>query len=592
MVNLVFDIETDDLDATKIWCIVAQDVDTSEFYLYGPSQIKEGAKFLYNKADKLIGHNIIGFDIPVIKRLVGYDLSDKQIVDTLVLSRLFNPVREGNHGLESWGYRLAKHKKDKPDFQNYSDQMLSYCKADVELNTLVYKHLKTESKGFSRESVDLEHATSSILNEQRDKGFVLDEKKASLLLAQLVERMGSVKAEVLEEYYEGNEPSQIVLMPEYTKGGKLSKVAPSTAGKRFRLTSEEYERVSKASAEELELPIITRTTVQEFNLGSRKQIGEYLKSFGWKPKNFTPTGQPIVDEGTLNKIKGIPQAKLIAEYLMLQKRIAQVSSWYEAVHEDGRVHGFVNHNGTITGRMTHRDPNLAQVPSVSSPYGKECRACWTVPLNHKLLGIDASGLELRMLAHYMKNKEFTNEIVNGDIHSTNQKLAGLESRTQAKTFIYALLYGAGDAKLGSVVGGTKADGKRIREHFFNNLPSFENLRNRVARASTRGYLKGLDGRKIFIRSQHAALNSLLQGAGAIVMKKALVLFNEEIKRRNLCAWFVANVHDEWQIEVINSDAKHTGDIGIECIKKAGESFELNCPLDAEYKIGDNWYETH
>jgi len=592
LVNLVFDIETDDLDATKIWCIVAQDVDTSEFYLYGPSQIKEGAKFLYNKADKLIGHNIIGFDIPVIKRLVGYDLSDKQIVDTLVLSRLFNPVREGNHGLESWGYRLAKHKKDKPDFQNYSDQMLSYCKADVELNTLVYKHLKTESKGFSRESVDLEHATSSILNEQRDKGFVLDEKKASLLLAQLVERMGSVKAEVLEEYYEGNEPSQIVLMPEYTKGGKLSKVAPSTAGKRFRLTSEEYERVSKASAEELELPIITRTTVQEFNLGSRKQIGEYLKSFGWKPKNFTPTGQPIVDEGTLNKIKGIPQAKLIAEYLMLQKRIAQVSSWYEAVHEDGRVHGFVNHNGTITGRMTHRDPNLAQVPSVSSPYGKECRACWTVPLNHKLLGIDASGLELRMLAHYMKNKEFTNEIVNGDIHSTNQKLAGLESRTQAKTFIYALLYGAGDAKLGSVVGGTKADGKRIREHFFNNLPSFENLRNRVARASTRGYLKGLDGRKIFIRSQHAALNSLLQGAGAIVMKKALVLFNEEIKRRNLCAWFVANVHDEWQIEVINSDAKHTGDIGIECIKKAGESFELNCPLDAEYKIGDNWYETH
>ena len=593
MVNLVFDIETDDLDATKIWCIVAQDVDTSEFYLYGPSQIREGVKFLYHKADKLIGHNIIGFDIPVIKRLMGYDLSEKQIVDTLVLSRLFNPVREGNHGLESWGYRLSMHKKDKPDFQNYSDEMLSYCKADVELNTLVYRHLKTESKGFSRESVDLEHATSSILNEQRSKGFMLDEKKTSLFLAQLIERMGDVKAEVLEEYYEGNEPSEIVLTPEYTKGGKISKVAPSSNGKRFRLTPEEYDTVCKKRATgNLGLCIITRTTVQEFNLGSRKQIGEYLKEFGWKPNKFTPTGQPIVDEGTLNKIKGIPQAKLIAEYLMLQKRIAQVSSWYEAVQEDGRVHGFVNHNGTITGRMTHRDPNLAQVPSVSSPYGKECRACWTVPPSHKLLGIDASGLELRMLAHYMKDKEFTNEIVNGDIHSTNQKLAGLESRTQAKTFIYALLYGAGDAKLGSVVGGTKADGKRIREHFFNNLPSFENLRNRVTRASTRGYLKGLDGRKIFIRSQHAALNSLLQGAGAIVMKKALVLFYEEIKRRNLCAWFVANVHDEWQIEVINSDAPYTGDIGIECIKKAGEIFKLNCPLDGEYKIGDNWYETH
>ena len=165
--------------------------ETQAQFKFKPDTISEGLELL-ESADKLIGHNIIGFDIPVIKRLVGYDLADKQIVDTLVLSRLFNPVREGNHGLESWGYRLAKHKKDKPDFQNYSDQMLSYCKADVELNTLVYKHLKTESKGFSRESVDLEHATSSILNEQRDKGFVLDEKKASLLLAQLVERMGSV----------------------------------------------------------------------------------------------------------------------------------------------------------------------------------------------------------------------------------------------------------------------------------------------------------------------------------------------------------------------------------------------------------------
>ena len=236
---------------------------------------------------------------------------------------------------------------------------------------------------------------------------------------------------------------------------------------------------------------------------------------------------------------------------------------------------------------------MAQVPSVTSPYGKECRSCWTVKDRYKLLGIAASGLELRMLAHYMDDKEFTNEIVNGDIHTTNQKLAGLESRDQAKTFIYALLYGAGDAKLGSVVGGNKRDGKRLRERFFSNLPSFVTLRNRITReASNRGFIKGLDGRKIWIRSDHAALNSLLQSAGSIVMKKALILFDEAIQRTYWKTHFVANVHDEWQLEVRGDQAIKVGALGVECIRRAGTAYELKCPLTGEYKIGDNWYETH
>ena len=202
---------------------------------------------------------------------------------------------------------------------------------------------------------------------------------------------------------------------------------------------------------------VVRSEVIPFNLGSRKQIGEYLQEFGWKPRKFTPTGQPIVDEGTLKTIKDIPQAQLIADYLLYQKRIAQIDSWFDKVQDDSRVHGFVISNGTITGRMTHREPNMAQVPSINSPFGKECRSCWIVPDGYKLVGIDASGLELRMLAHYMNDEDYINEIINGDIHTTNQKLAGLESRTQAKTFIYALIYGAGDAKLGTVVGGNKKD---------------------------------------------------------------------------------------------------------------------------------------
>ena len=260
--------------------------------------------------------------------------------------------------------------------------------------------------------------------------------------------------------------------------------------------------------------------------------------------------------------------------------------------EDNRIHGNVITNGAITSRMTHYNPNMTQIPSIHKPYGKECRECWTVDNGNVLLGIDASGLEVRMLAHYMKDKEYINEIINGDIHTSNQKLAGLESRDKAKTFIYALMYGAGDAKLGSVVGGNKKDGKRSRQYFFDNQPSFKSLRDRIQRAATKGHIKGLDERRIFIRNQHASLNSLLQGAGAIVMKKALTLFDETLQDLNMDYRFVANIHDEWQLEVPKNQADLIGKIGVDSIINAGKHFNMACPLDGEYKIGANWSETH
>ena len=283
---------------------------------------------------------------------------------------------------------------------------------------------------------------------------------------------------------------------------------------------------------------------------------------------------------------------MIANYLMLQKRIAQVQSWLSFLDGD-RVHGSVISNGTITGRMSHRDPNMAQIPSLSSPYGKECRACWTVPRGYKLVGVDASGLELRMLAHYLNDKEFINDILNGDIHTANQARAGLQSRSQAKTFIYAFLYGAGDAKIGQVVGGNKAQGKRVKQSFLNNFPSLKSFRNRVKReADQRGYIKALDGRKVFIRSSHAALNSLLQSAGAIVMKRALVILNNKLLSSDVDAHVVANVHDEWQIETWENDVDKLGSMAVDSIVEAGVYYKLKCPMDAEYKIGDNWSDTH
>ena len=575
--DLVFDIETDDLQATKVWCIVAQDPDTGELFKFTPDELEKGYEFLAT-ADRLIGHNIIGFDIPIIHKFSDIDLSHIPVLDTLVLSRLFNPTREGGHSLENWGYKLGYNKIDFDDYLNYSQEMLDYCVRDVELNTQVLIELRKESKGFSKDSINIEQGVAKIIKEQETNGFKFDMKYAELLLAELRETKQSIEDEVQKTFTPKWVDSKLVT-PYIKKDGQLSKRG---------LTDEEYTNCLNTS----NFNPFMRKTLQEFNLGSRKQIGEYLIDFGWKPDRFTPTGQPIVDEKTLSKITHIHEAKLIVDFLLLQKRIAQIDSWFEAVKDDGRVHGFVIPNGTITGRMTHRNPNMAQVPSVSSPFGKECRACWTVDEGNVLLGVDASGLEIRMLAHYMADEEFINEIINGDIHTSNQKLAQLESRDKAKTFIYALMYGAGDEKLGNVVGGSKDDGRRARQHFFDNKPSFKSLRDRVQRASSKTYLKGIDGRKLYVRNQHSSLNTLLQGAGSIVMKKALIDLDLKLRLNTIDYKFVANIHDEWQIEVKENQADFAGSLAVDSIIKAGEEFNLRCPLDGEYKIGGDWSETH
>jgi DNA polymerase-1 len=584
MRSLVFDIETDDLKATKIWCMVAQDSDSGKIYKFAPHELESGLELLQS-ADELIGHNIIGFDVPVIKKLTGVDLTNKVLLDTLILSRLFNPVREGGHSLEMWGYRLNFPKIEFDSFESYTPEMLLYCERDVKLNTALLDALRKESKGFSKESVQLEHQIAPILKDQEEDGFEFDVEKASVLLSTLYKRMSEVEEEVHKTFLPRVVRERII--PQHNKDNSLSKLGLNVdTRKKTRLDQHEIVKFQEGTKQ------VERVYEEPFNLGSRKQIGQYLIEFGWKPKKLTKNGQPIVDERTLSRIKDIPEAQLIAEFLLIQKRIAMVESWINAVEDDGRIHGFVIPNGAITGRMTHRNPNTAQIPSVSSPYGKECRECWTVRKGYELVGIDASGLELRMLAHYMKDEGFTYEIINGDIHTHNQKLAGLQSRNQSKTFIYALLYGAGNKKIGSVVGGSEKDGQKLRERFFANQPTFKTLRDRVTQASAKGFLRGLDGRKIHIRNSHAALNTLLQGGGSVAMKRALVILNNKAKESNIDYKFVANVHDEWQVEVKKEQAKLFGELGVTAIKEAGDYYNMRCPLDGEYKIGGNWSETH
>ena len=576
MREIVFDIETNGLDPSKVWLVWAYERDTKEFVLFSGDTVSTFSQYIKDMGEcKVIGHNIIAFDIPVCERLLGTDFSKCEVVDTLVMSRLSQPSRDGGHSLESWGDKLNFAKGDYDDWLNFSQAMVDYGKQDVALNERVYQILLNELTGFGSPCLVLEHQTQAIIARQIKRGWTLDQEKSFVLLAELKEK----KYELEDKVHEVFKPLPVFLKqvtPKIKKDGTMSVVGLKFLGDSWETVGGEFSRI--------DFPM--------FNLGSRQQIGRHLQYYGWKPTSLTETGQPIVDEAVLRAVKGIPEAALIGEYLMIQKRIAQVQSWLDAVQDDGRVHGYVNANGAVTGRMTHSSPNMGQVPAVYSPYGKECRDVWTVPQGYKLVGMDASGLELRMLAHYMNDEGYTNEILNGDIHTANQLAAGLETRDQAKTFIYAFLYGAGDAKIGSITGGTAKDGKRLKEKFLGNTPALGRLRERVGVASGRGYVLGLDRRRVAIRSSHAALNSLLQSAGAIIMKKALCLLDEYATIWGLDYHIIGNIHDEIQTEVREKDAERFGRLATSCVEAAGLFYKLNCPLAGDYKVGQTWADTH
>ena len=509
-------------------------------------------KKVLHDAQQIVGHNLIGFDCHVLDSVWGVRIPRHSVVDTLYLSRLYNPSQEGGHSLRNWGEILGG--AGKIAFEDYdgglTDEMVEYCIADVELTERVHQWLALQirKEGFSQQSVELEHNVGWIVTEQERNGFKLDIPFAEKLMMDLMFEMNNIEASLQD------------IFPPIVE-----------------------ERTSEKTGKRL------KDKVTVFNPGSRKQIAERLQGLGVKFNKKTEKGNIIVDEKVLEGID-LPEAKAVARYMMLQKRVAQIDSWLKAVKDDGRVHGRVITNGAVTGRMTHQSPNMAQVPAVSAPFGTECRSCWTVDEGNVLVGIDASGLELRMLAHYMDDENYTNELLNGDIHTANQRAAGLESRPLAKTFIYAFLYGAGDAKIGAIVGGNSNTGRGLKETFLSNTPSLERVRGDTLRQAASGILTGLDGRKLRVRSEHAALNTLLQGAGAIVMKQALVHLSDRLK--NIPHRFVANVHDEWQIETTAHYADTVGRIGVRAIRIAGETLSLRCPLDGEYRVGNNWAETH
>lgn len=500
--------------------------------------------------DEVIGHNLLGFDLPVLRDVWGFDWN-RGVADTLVMGRLLNPSIDGGHSLKAWAERAGGELKESfTDFDGgLTQEMIDYCLQDCRSNWDVYQHqLKTLNEyKFSEDSVALEHEVARLTKQQEQNGFAFNFNLGCRLYSEHKERMDAIQAELQEVF------------PPIVE-----------------------ERYSDKTGKRL------KDKVTVFNTGSRQQVADRLEAKGAVWTARTETGKPKVDETTLAANSHIPEAALVLEYLTLSKRLGMLKSWIDAVKDDGRIHGRVNTCGAVTGRMTHSAPNLAQIPSES-----DYRSCFVVPEGHKLVGIDASGLELRMLAHYMNDPEYTDLILNGDIHTYNQNAAGLPTRNDAKTFIYAFLYGAGDAKIGSIIGGGAAQGGRLKSKFLTSLPALAALIQKVQRiAQKSGSVNGLDGRRVWVRSEHAALNTLLQSAGAILMKQALVIASEKLEKYGYPYKLVAQVHDEFQVEVPEQYAERVGICFRNAIRQAGRDLGLRCPTDGEFQIGDNWSQTH
>lgn len=569
---LIFDLETDGLldDVTKVHCMVTHDTETGEVKTYDPDHIEDGIEALRG-AQQIGGHNVMSYDLPVLEKLYFFGYYG-QVFDTLVASRLIWPnMKEkdmlkrtvdnkliGSHSLKAWGQRLKFHKGDYGEqdeaWDAYTQQMLDYCVQDVALNVKLYELIL--SKKYPEEPMRLEHEMNRLLNRQQRAGFPFDVPKAQKLYTLLSTR----KLEIETKLVETLEPTIIVLK--------------------------------------------TKTKTIPFNPASRQQIADRLQKLGWKPEEFTPSGEPKVDEKILAGID-LPEAALLTEFLMLNKRLGQLGNGKQAwlkLEKAGRIHGRVNHMGAVTSRCTHSDPNVAQVPSAGAAFGKECRELFHAPSGYSLLGADASGLELRCLAHYMNRFDggkYGKEILEGDIHTANQEAAGLATRPQAKTFIYGFLYGAGNEKIGQIIGKGAKEGGQIKKRFLAKTPALkkltEALNNKLDNQRGEKFINGLDGRLIPIRHPHAALNTLLQSAGAIICKKWYATVENMIRAKgytNEEVTIVAFVHDEVQILVKKGLEDKIGEITKAAIKETERAFNFKCPLDSEFQVGSSWAETH
>lgn len=671
---LVWDIETDGLldEVTKVHCISAIDRETGREYRFTDNLYYQGLDgtftseavprdgtiadglALLESAEVIGGHFIAGYDLPALRKLYGWEYkgyardskAELRVTYPNLKNKDFDAVRKkelpaeftsagmvGAQTLRAWGIRIGGEQKQDFNPADYghtwktipfTKEMDDYCMQDVRTNVSLFDFI--DSKGFDTRCLWLENKTQGIITRQEQHGWLFNEEAAE-----------GLAKELMMKHEAANAKCQETILPFYIMDGAVTKTYKRTSKvwTENELGGQIHPKKKTRGWFSWNCAGATRSPIKMvvFNPGSRDHIANRLtKLFGWQPAEYTETGKAKLDETILSTLP-YPEARVIAEYMMLDKRLGQLATgkqaWFNHVKDSGRIHGRVNPNGAVTGRMTHSSPNVAQVPKVGSPYGEECRSLFTVPSGKKLVGCDADGLELCMLAHYLARYDegaYTDIILSGDkskgtdIHTRNQKALQFNDRNNAKTWIYAFLYGAQNFLLGCVVvddmteesreaffkanpegkprnEATSKLGGRSRTRLEKQFPALKKLLRDVKKVAKTKWMFGLDGRPLYVRSQHSALNTLLQSAGAVVMKYALVYMDEALQVNAKLTFgkdyeFVGNIHDEVQIEADNSHAEQVGKLAAKGIKEAGLFFNLRCPTTGSYDIGDSWADTH
>ena len=650
---VVSDIETNGLEnSDKLWICGGKDLTTGEVSRFDncheDSVAKREAIKWYESADLIIGHNFLQFDAPLINKLLKPKLIDPyKVLDTLVVSRLVDydiDTPKGAkfpHSLQAWGIRLNKHKGDFHEFDKFSNEMVEYWYQDIEVTESLFNHFHDIiwNPDWSK-SIKTEHYVQIELVRTQYYGFHFDKTKAEFLLNSV-----KTKMKTLEEQF------QVDFPPKLTEVNRI----------KYRLKKDGTEMATVTKAKDkyaltrVENEDLVCSDWIEFNPGSSKDRIDVLWEAGWKPVDKTKTainfarkkvGDPYgksiasmtqefynqkksdldrygftVSETNLSTLpENAPTgAKALAQWLTLEGRRSSLVEWLGQCGEDSRIHGRINNIGAWTGRCAHKDPNTANISSpfhgdpksavdeVKKQFDVHLRACWTVPSGSWLVGTDADGIQLRVLADYLWRKfdadQYAQAIMEGkkedetDIHNLNKKALDVPNGTRdmAKTFIYAWLLGAGVAKTAQILKVDMQEAQAARTRFEMSIDGLYNLKNQyVPKVADHGWFRGYDGRKVPVPNAHKTLAGILQNGEACLMKHSLLKWHDRARKQGLKFKMVGFIHDEYQVEVIGTEeeAKLLGKIQSDCMLETGEELGFKIPTPGSFDIGKNWAETH
>lgn len=647
----VLDIETNGINPDKLWCIVTKNLETGMVAVYSfpsgvPSEHPEVVKgFLSSSASAWVGHNLIGYDLPILQKFLpefSYDRST--VIDTLVVCRLLHYNIDGGNSLEAWGNRLDFPKTSFSNFSSFSQEMVDYCINDTLVTEKLYAELSNYLRSSQwKHSLRLEHDIAWLCHDLNRDGFYFDIDGAKALLVAVSERLGALAAELTESF----RPRVVQLgeiHPKLTRSGTLNR-------SQFRFLDDPSDLRHYSGG------AFSRIGFEPFNPGSPKQCVERLWDYGWKPidktKGHISAERDLSDlernSGRRNTGRGrqrvvgradgsaggdalsearsrlehfrkygwrvnetnlatLPSeapaaAHKLVEWLTLESRRSTLEEWISAFNQEThRIHGRFSHIGAWTGRMSHSEPNMANIPGHGSAYGDEMRSLWQAQPESYLVGVDADGIQLRILAHYMEDQSFIDALTKGskddgtDAHTLNQRALGVicSSRDTAKTFIYAFLLGAGIGKIAQILDCSHEEAREAVDNFLSYYPGLRALKDhRIPADASRGYFVGLDGRLVACDSEHLMLAGYLQNGEAVVMKTANLIWRQKLEEEKIPYRQVNFVHDEWQVEFSNlTDATKGSTLITSAITEAGIQLNVKCPLAGNSSIGRNWLETH